>query len=54
MTEYQLSSAINDFADMVLGLTDDQLELDWAWGSYDSEGVRFSYFPLMNSCSTRR
>ena len=46
MTEYQLSSAIDNFADLVLDLTDDQLELDWAWGSYDSEGVRFSFFRL--------
>lgn len=46
MTEYQLRSAIQNFADMVLDLTDDQLELDWAWGSYDSEGIRFSYFRL--------
>ena len=46
MTEYQLSSALYDFTDLVLDLTDDQLELDWAWGSYDSEGVRFSFFRL--------
>jgi len=46
MTEHQLSSAIYDFTDLVLDLTDDQLELDWAWGSYDSEGVRFSFFRL--------
>lgn len=46
MTEYQLRSAIYNFADMVLELTDDQLALDWAWGSYDSEGIRFSYFRL--------
>ena len=46
MTEHQLSSALYDFTDLVLDLTDDQLELDWAWGSYDSEGVRFSFFRL--------
>jgi len=46
MAEYQLRSAIDNFADLVLDLTDEQLELDWAWGSYDSEGVRFSFFRL--------
>lgn len=44
MTEYPLRGAIDNFADLVLDLTDDQLALDWAWGSYASEGVRFSYF----------
>jgi hypothetical protein len=46
MSEYQLRSAINAFTELVLNLTDDQLERDWTWGSYDSEGVRFAFFRL--------
>lgn len=44
MTENQLKDAINRFTDLVLDLPDGVLERDWAWGSYDSEGVRFAFF----------
>jgi hypothetical protein len=44
MTEYQLNNAINRFTYLVLDLPDGVLERDWAWGSYDSEGVRFAFF----------
>jgi hypothetical protein len=46
MTDDRLISAVNVFTEMVIDLTDDQLERDWAWGSYDSEGVRFAFFRL--------
>ena len=46
MSENPLRNAINKFRELVVDLPDDQLEQDWAWGSYDSEGVRFVFFRL--------
>lgn len=39
-----LSGAIEAFAAILQAQPDSKLELDWAWGAYDSEGVRFSLF----------
>ena len=39
-----VSKSIRRFADLVLTLPDSDLERDWAWGSYKSEGIRFAYF----------
>jgi uncharacterized damage-inducible protein DinB len=40
----QISRAIVRFTDLVRDLPDAELEREWAWGSYKSEGIRFTYF----------
>jgi hypothetical protein len=40
----ELLNAIDKYASLTIGLSEDQLNLDWAWGDYDSEGIRFSMF----------
>jgi hypothetical protein len=42
--ENQLSIAINRLAQETHGVGDKDLERAWAWGSYDSEGIRFAFF----------
>lgn len=44
MVNHPLSVAVSRFAELVLELPDSELELEWVWGSYDSEGVRFAFF----------
>jgi hypothetical protein len=39
-----LSNAIDRFANLVQALPDSELEREWTWGSYTSEGVRFAFF----------
>jgi hypothetical protein len=39
-----LVRAIERFAKVVQSVSDSELERKWAWGAYDSEGVRFSFF----------
>jgi hypothetical protein len=39
-----VSGSIYRFAELVQGLADSDLEREWIWGSYKSEGVRFAYF----------
>ncbi len=39
-----ISGSIYRFAELVEEITDSDLEREWAWGSYKSEGVRFAYF----------
>ena len=36
--------SIKRFSELVQALPDAELERDWAWGSYKSEGIRFAYF----------
>ena len=36
--------SIKRFSELVRALPDAELERDWAWGSYKSEGIRFAYF----------
>jgi len=38
------SKSITRFTELVRALPDAELEREWAWGSYKSEGVRFAYF----------
>jgi hypothetical protein len=38
------SKSIDRFSTLVRDLPDSELERDWAWGSYKSEGIRFAYF----------
>jgi hypothetical protein len=39
-----LARAVEQFADVTLGVSDSELDREWAWGAYDSEGVRFAFF----------
>jgi hypothetical protein len=39
-----ISNAVFRFAELVQGIADSDLEKEWVWGSYKSEGVRFAYF----------
>ena len=36
--------SIKQFAELVISLPDTDLEREWAWGSYESEGIRFAFF----------
>lgn len=38
------AKSIQRFSELVRDLPDAELERDWAWGSYKSEGIRFAYF----------
>jgi hypothetical protein len=40
----QLTKSIERFTGLVQSLPDTELEREWAWGSYKSEGIRFAYF----------
>ena len=40
----QLTKSIERFTDLVQPVPDAELEREWAWGSYKSEGIRFAYF----------
>jgi hypothetical protein len=44
MFEASLVSAVEQFAALTLAAPDSQLEREWTWGAYDSEGVRFAFF----------
>ncbi len=44
MSEGVLAQAVTKFAHVTLGVSDGALDRAWAWGSYDSEGVRFAFF----------
>jgi hypothetical protein len=39
-----LYRAVGQFAWATQGVADPELERAWAWGAYDSEGVRFAFF----------
>ena len=39
-----LIKAVDMYAALTVDLSETQLNLDWAWGDYDSEGIRFSMF----------
>lgn len=44
MLDASLVRAVQQFADLTQGVADADLDLEWAWGAYDEEGVRFSFF----------
>jgi len=46
MTDVILEKSIGAFARLVMGLPDKELERSWAWGAYDSEGIRFAFFRI--------
>lgn len=39
-----LARAVEQFVSLTQGVPDSALDLEWAWGAYDSEGVRFAFF----------
>jgi hypothetical protein len=39
-----LDRAVEKFAEAAQGLREPDLEREWAWGAYDSEGIRFAFF----------
>jgi len=44
MQSNPLSQAVDGFTHTALTMTDSDLELKWAWQSYDAEGLRFAFF----------
>lgn len=44
MSELTLAQAVERFAGVGQRLADADLDRDWAWHAYDSEGVRFAFF----------
>ena len=44
MFKTSLARAIEQFAAVTQGAPDSELDREWAWGAYDSEGVRFAFF----------
>ena len=44
MLDTVLARTVEQFAAVTQGLPDAELDRDWAWGAYDSEGVRFAFF----------
>lgn len=44
MLNNPVSRSIYQFAELVQEIADSDLEREWTWGSYKSEGVRFAYF----------
>ena len=44
MFETSLGRAVQHFASVTLPVSDSELDREWAWGAYDSEGVRFAFF----------
>jgi hypothetical protein len=44
MFETSLARAVQQFASLMLPVPDSELDREWAWGAYDSEGVRFAFF----------
>lgn len=39
-----ISKSVDRFVELVLLLEDADLDKEWTWGSYKSEGIRFAYF----------
>jgi uncharacterized damage-inducible protein DinB len=44
MFEPSLIRAVKRFSSLTQGVSDSDLEKEWAWGAYDEEGVRFAFF----------
>jgi len=44
MFDTSLAQAVERFALVTHNVPDAELEREWAWGAYDSEGVRFAFF----------
>ena len=44
MFNTQLSQAVENFASMMLPLSEKELESEWIWKDHDEEGIRFAFF----------
>ena len=44
MINQSLAHAVERFADFTQDVPDSDLDREWAWGAYDSDGVRFAFF----------
>jgi DinB family protein len=44
MFNLNLTQAVEEFARMMLPLTEKDLEHDWQWKDHDEEGIRFAFF----------
>ena len=44
MFSSELSRAIENFAGLVLSLSEKDLARDWIWKDHDEEGIRFAFF----------
>jgi hypothetical protein len=44
MFEMSVVDAVERLAEVIQGVPDSKLDRAWAWGAYDSEGVRFALF----------
>ena len=47
-----LAQSVEAFAHLTQSLTDADLDRAWAWGDYDSEGVRFAFFRIYEELHT--
>ena len=52
MTALSLAQSVEAFANLTQSLTDADLDRAWAWGDYDSEGVRFAFFRVYEELRT--
>jgi len=46
MIDKTLVESVECLATVALKMSDSDLERDWAWGAYDSEGIRFAFFRI--------
>ena len=44
MLDKAIGQAVTSFAEKTSEISDEKLELEWAWGAYDSDGVRLAFF----------
>ena len=44
MSKMTLAQSVEKFSHITQGVPDAELDRAWAWGAYDSEGVRFAFF----------
>lgn len=44
MSETTLAQSVIEFAHVTHRVPDAELDREWAWGAYDSEGIRFAFF----------
>ena len=44
MFNIELINAVEDFASLMLPVTEKELEREWIWKDHDEEGIRFAFF----------
>ena len=44
MFSSQLTQAVENFASLMLPLSEKDLEREWVWKDHDEEGIRFAFF----------